>query len=120
VIEALGLQDMFIIGYTKDGVPLTFKHPAVQSACMFFGETLCLIPYFYLRWKKRRNRRKMQADGIEAGPDTYDAPKPRSFYVKRVLVFAIPAMCDACATTLLNIGLFYTYVVSVWLSVGTT
>jgi hypothetical protein len=34
----------------------------------------------------------------------------RSFVMRRTLAFAIPTLCDATASTLLNVGLFYTYV----------
>lgn len=39
-------QDLAVVGELSDGSPINFRHPAFQSACMFFGETLCLIPYF--------------------------------------------------------------------------
>jgi hypothetical protein len=52
---------MTVVGTLPDGSPLTFKHPAVQSACMFFGESLCLIPYFYMRWRKRKAKRRNPA-----------------------------------------------------------
>jgi hypothetical protein len=55
------LQDITVVGTLPDGTPLTFKHPAVQSACMFFGESLCLIPYFYMRWRKRKAKRRNPA-----------------------------------------------------------
>ena len=35
-------------------------------------------------------------------------PMPRAFVLRRVMAFGIPTLCDATATTLLNIGLFYT------------
>eukprot|EP00882_Tetradesmus_deserticola_P026037 GHRQ01028645.1.p2 GENE.GHRQ01028645.1~~GHRQ01028645.1.p2 ORF type:complete len:107 (+),score=38.78 GHRQ01028645.1:668-988(+) len=54
-------QDMTVVGTLPDGTPLTFKHPAVQSACMFFGESLCLIPYFVMRWRKRKAKRRNPA-----------------------------------------------------------
>jgi hypothetical protein len=55
------VQDITVVGTLPDGSPLTFKHPAVQSACMFFGESLCLIPYFYMRWRKRKAKRRNPA-----------------------------------------------------------
>ncbi|KAF5837360.1 hypothetical protein DUNSADRAFT_4464 [Dunaliella salina] len=69
---------------------------------MFSGEALCLIPYFLLRWRKRTI--KAQQGILNNKP-----PMPRTFVVKRVAAFAIPTVCDATATTLLNIGLFYTF-----------
>lgn len=98
---AVKYQDMTIVGYLPDGNPVHFQHPAVQSACMFFGELLCLVPYAYLRWRKRSLRIKAGAAGRPL--------VAKAFKFNRMLAFAIPALCDACATTLLNIGLFYTY-----------
>ena len=69
---------------------------------MFFGESLCLIPYFLLRWRKSARR----AAGLE--PPSSRPKRPRSFFVRRALTFAIPALCDSITTTLLNLGLFYT------------
>ncbi len=34
---------------------------------------------------------------------------PTAYHVRRLLAFAVPTLCDATATTLLNVGLFYTY-----------
>jgi hypothetical protein len=31
-----------------------------------------------------------------------------SYLIRRTAAFAIPTLCDATATTLLNVGLFYT------------
>lgn len=95
---------MTVVGRLADGTPLTFRHPAVQSACMFAGEMLCLIPYFFLRHQRRK--------ALAAAGQPLSALPPeeqRSRNLKRFLAFAIPAMCDACATTLMNVGLYFTY-----------
>jgi hypothetical protein len=68
---------------------------------MFFGESLCLIPYFYLKWRKSSRRKA----GLE---EPSKQPKPRSFFIKRALVFAVPSLCDAIGATMLNLGLAYT------------
>jgi hypothetical protein len=96
-------QDITVVGTAPDGSPLLFKHPAVQSACMFLGESLCLLPYFYLRWRRRAAKR--------AVPGYVPLPHAEklSRRVARVLAFAVPTLCDATATTLMNVGLFYTY-----------
>ncbi|GAX77652.1 hypothetical protein CEUSTIGMA_g5095.t1 [Chlamydomonas eustigma] len=95
-------QDLAIVGYKPDGTPIRFKHFVIQSACMFFGESLCLVPYFILRWRKSMRRKA----GLE--PPSTLPKRPRTFFLRRALVFAIPALCDATGTTMLNIGLFYT------------
>lgn len=41
-----------MVGEDSKGRPLTFKHPAVQTAFMFAGESLCLIPFLLRRWWK--------------------------------------------------------------------
>eukprot|EP00198_Chlamydomonas_reinhardtii_P003361 XP_001692697.1 predicted protein [Chlamydomonas reinhardtii] len=95
-------QDMTVVGVGPDGKPLTFNHPAVQSFFMFFGELLCLAPHFLGEWRlaSSRSRVKRRQELQRRGP---------AFRLRRVLAFAAPACCDAVATTLLNIGLFYTY-----------
>lgn len=98
-------QDITVIGHTADGKDLTFKHPAVQSAFMFLGETLCLIPYFFLRWRKRR--RKIAEFGAPVVSSSSRSNK-RTRRLRITAAFALPAFCDAGATTLLNIGLYYT------------
>lgn len=45
------LQDMVVVGTTDEGKPVFFRHAVVQSLLMFFGESLCLIPYYFLRWR---------------------------------------------------------------------
>ena len=98
------LQDITIVGHTATGKPLTFSHPAFQSACMFLGEFACLLPYFctYLRSKPKK-------------PEG-EAPRFRheswSHKLQALAAFALPALCDSAATTLLNIGLILTY--SLW------
>jgi len=65
------------------------------------GEFLCLIPFALTVWSDHRA-------GSKSG-------RPRGFHsetndhkVRTLLSLLLPTLCDACATTLLNIGLFYT------------
>lgn len=97
-------QDLVVVGHDSKGEPRYFQHPVVQSAMMFLGELLCLIPYtvsfLAQRWAE--------------GPDTAHGggirERRRSAHsIQALLAFSIPAACDACGTTLLNIGLFFTY-----------
>ncbi|KAI8462765.1 MAG: hypothetical protein J3K34DRAFT_527501 [Monoraphidium minutum] len=96
-------QDIIVVGYDKDGNPLYFKHPGVQSAFMFLGECLCLLPYFIMRWRRQKAKRL----------DPAYVPVPRdekmARRVARITAFAVPALCDAVGTTLMNVGLFFTY-----------
>jgi drug/metabolite transporter (DMT)-like permease len=70
---------------------------------MFLGESLCLIPYFYLRWRRQKRKRL----------DPAYVPRPhhekRSRRIQRIMAFAVPTLADACGTTLMNVGLFFTY-----------
>jgi drug/metabolite transporter (DMT)-like permease len=97
------VQDITVVGVDSAGKPRYFQHPAVQSACMFLGESLCLIPYFYLRWRRQKRKRL----------DPAYVPRPhhekRSRRIQRIMAFAVPTLADACGTTLMNVGLFFTY-----------
>lgn len=95
------LQDITVTGRTDAGKLLTFSHPAFQSACMFLGEFLCLIPFLCSLWAKQRQK------GHEADLQN---PEKRTLRQKLVVVgiFALPALLDSGATTLLNVGLILT------------
>ena len=65
------------------------------------GEFLCLIPFAATVWSDQRAAAK--------------SGRPRGFHgesanhkLRTLLSFLVPTLCDAFATTLLNIGLFYT------------
>lgn len=91
------------MGHTRSGAPLTFKHPAVQSACMFAGEFLCLLLYVAMQWCKRKAPQPDLLHGqLSLEPET------QRHSLKCLLSFALPTVCDAAATTLLNLGLFFT------------
>lgn len=67
---------------------------------MFLGEALCLVPFALRRWWKATKR---------AGQQSEEEAAARSRQLRRSFwVFSLPAMCDAAASTLLNLGLFYT------------
>lgn len=104
-VNGFCLQDLVVIGHKDDGTALTFRHPAVQSAFMFLGEMLCLIPYFYLRYKKKESR----ARSGTAYVSTLSAEEKQTRNTNRIFAFAVPALCDACGTTLMNVGLYFTY-----------
>lgn len=99
----MALQDITVTGTDARGRELTFKHPAVQSAMMFLGEFLCLIPFFIHYWHSSAGSR---ATGKQASPGFRG--ETAAHKLKTLLTFGLPAFCDAGATTMLNIGLFYT------------
>jgi drug/metabolite transporter (DMT)-like permease len=89
---ATKIQDGVVVGSDDAGKDILFKHPAVQTAFMFAGEALCLIPFFINQW-------------LKSDTASLDTSRFRS----TALAFTLPALCDAGATTLLNLGLYYTY-----------
>ncbi|KAL4457997.1 hypothetical protein ABPG75_012862 [Micractinium tetrahymenae] len=98
---ATKLQDNVVVRHDAAGQPVRFRHPAFQTAAMFLGEALCLVPFALRRWWKAAKR---------AGQQSEEEAAARSQQLRRSFwVFSLPAMCDAAASTLLNLGLFYTY-----------
>lgn len=67
---------------------------------MFLGEALCLLPFAARRWYKAATRATPLSAEEQAA---HDHRLRRSFWV-----FGLPALCDAAASTMLNLGLFYT------------
>ncbi|KAL6776941.1 hypothetical protein ACKKBF_B19575 [Auxenochlorella protothecoides x Auxenochlorella symbiontica] len=92
----LKLQDTEVVGHRPDGTPITFRHPALQTACMFAGEALCLIPHFIWRWSRRGVRTPTDRAASDAR------------HRAAAWAFGLPALCDAGGTTMLNLGLYYT------------
>jgi len=70
-----------------------FQHPAVQTLAMFIGETLCILAFLVVL---RRERGHVSAED----------EKRKKF---PIYTFALPAMCDMTATTLMYIGLLLTH-----------
>jgi drug/metabolite transporter (DMT)-like permease len=89
-----------VVGRDRHGRDVRFRHPATQTAFMFGGEALCLIPFAISRFL-----RPAPAAGGGGGMQEDKASHIRA----TMAAFALPALCDAGATTLLNLGLFYTY-----------
>mmetsp|Transcript_24077 Transcript_24077/g.61723 ORF Transcript_24077/g.61723 Transcript_24077/m.61723 type:complete len:585 (-) Transcript_24077:194-1948(-) len=127
-------QDMTVVGHTEDGQEVYFQHPSVQCGFMFFGEFLCLVPYFAWKWVLKRKRQggdatdrtrisrmvtspselDMLAGRVQPHPNA--AANTRCFpfcpsykTMRKVLAFFIPAVCDAAATIMLYTGLMFTY-----------
>ena len=71
-----------------------------QTAAMFLGESLCLLPFLLRRWYKAATR----AAALSAGEAAAASARLRGAF----WMFALPALCDAGGRTLLNLGLFYT------------
>lgn len=97
-----------------------FSQPVWQTLQMFLGECLCLLPVFYSRmmkrWRERRDAGKIalpadNANGdVEAGQDTNEAQEENDVKTEAAAAFSffLPALCDICGTTLMNVGLLFT------------
>lgn len=94
-------QDSVIVGADAAGRPIAFFHPGFQTACMFAGEALCLVPFALQRWARRHSVRR-------AALSVDERAAARRRLHKAALAFAVPTLCDICGTTLLNTGLFFT------------
>jgi drug/metabolite transporter (DMT)-like permease len=113
---ATKIQDGVVVGTDSAGKELLFKHPGLQTAFMFAGEALCLIPFFIGQWIRSdtatvstpRNQQQLSsADG--SGNSNTAGKTTAAMFRSTALAFTLPALCDAGATTLLNLGLYYTY-----------
>jgi len=82
-----------------DGTQKKFNHPFVQAIGMFLGEMLCMLAFWFTRWRASRQPR-------DPYPDITDTNAPKKF---NPLIFLAPALCDMTATSLQYIGLTLTY-----------
>lgn len=142
------------MAHTYDMQPITFYHPAVQCACMFLGEFLCIFPFLWQQWSqwsKKQAVASAAAQAINQGPPLdfvhgsavtdpllrsrlpqglglspplasrgqFPPSRESSFqepgtsragedFSQSVFVLALPTLCDATSSILLNVGLFYT------------
>lgn len=104
-------QDESVVGHLKHGQPVTFKHPAVQSGLMFAGEFGCLIIYIIITCSKSKQQ-SVDTSTVQFQDSLSPAAEPdrHSRHTWRAgLAFLLPACLDALATTLLNLGLYYTF-----------
>eukprot|EP00731_Ephydatia_muelleri_P024425 Em0016g696a len=74
-----------------------YDHPFFQAATMFLGEALCYVAFKI--WFLYRN---LQKKDLSTFGDQKFNP----------LVWAIPAMCDLCGTSIMYVGLTWTYAAS--------
>ena len=83
----------------RDGVLRPFNHPFVQAVGMFLGEMLCLLGFkvLYLYYKSKDYTNDQLPPSISGN---------RHF---NPFIFALPALCDLCSTSIMYIGLNLTY-----------
>ncbi|KAH8130448.1 hypothetical protein LI328DRAFT_139673 [Trichoderma asperelloides] len=92
-----------------------FNQPVIQTAQMFVGEMGCwlvvALAAAYRRFASKRSPAQngyqtigsSQPDGVDDDAPEDDQPSVLRGY--RILLLALPAICDICGTTLMNIGL---------------
>ncbi|RLV91946.1 Solute carrier family 35 member F6 [Spathaspora sp. JA1] len=83
-----------------------FEQPAIQTLQMFVGEFSMFLVY-YLVYKVGQSKRRGEYVRLN------EQEEGQTEEIKEISIFsniklAIPAVCDLCGTTLLNIGLVYT------------
>ncbi|PNP48800.1 hypothetical protein TGAMA5MH_00254 [Trichoderma gamsii] len=97
------------------GHRMYFNQPVIQTAQMFVGEMGCwLVVALTAAYRRFASKRSPAANGYQAigssqpnGADD-EAPEddqPSVLRGYRILLLALPAICDICGTTLMNIGL---------------
>lgn len=92
-----------------------FNQPVIQTAQMFVGEMGCwLVVALTATYRRFISKPSPAANGYQAiganRPDGLDdeAPEddqPSVLRGYRIMLLALPAICDICGTTLMNIGL---------------
>lgn len=93
----LGITLKMMDSMTVKGYP--FEHPFLQGAIMFIGESLCIFVYMY-----QRQQLVKEHGSIQASPGMRQAAKEGMKTEINPLLFAIPMLCDATASTLLLIA----------------
>jgi drug/metabolite transporter (DMT)-like permease len=76
-----------------------FEHPFFQSLIMFIGESLCIFVYMFQNYKLVK-----EYGTIQASPGMVQAVQEGMKTDVNPLIFAIPMLCDAVASTLLLIA----------------
>jgi len=72
--------------------PRSFRHPFFQAVLMFMGESFCLVVF-------KLSNAVARYQGKDTTPSADFSP----------LIFLIPALCDLTATSMLYIGLTFTF-----------
>merc|ERR1719188_327218 len=85
-----------------DGTQKSFNHPFLQATGMFLGEMMCMLAFWYTKWRTRRQQNSaFPTQENEASQERFNP-----------LVFLPPALCDMTATSIQYIGLTLTYAAS--------
>ncbi|KAJ4855461.1 nucleotide-sugar transporter domain-containing protein [Trichoderma breve] len=111
-------QDKQCVRNCEDENParhIFFNQPVLQTAQMFVGEMGCwLVVGAAAAYRRLASKRSPAERGYQAinsnrtdGDDdeTLEDDQPSVLRGYRILLLALPAICDICGTTLMNIGL---------------
>jgi len=104
-------------GYGKDGVYHQFKKPWFQTEAMFIGMFGCLVVYEVMRCvqraKAKKNAHLSENQPLVNSEEEGKKAKPEIPVWKQYCLVCLPALCDMCATAMMNIGLLW-IAPSVW------
>ncbi|KAF3076413.1 hypothetical protein CFAM422_000938 [Trichoderma lentiforme] len=111
-------QDKQCVRNCEDENParhIFFNQPVLQTAQMFVGEMGCwLVVGAAAAYRRLASKRSPAERGYQAinsnrtdgdDDDTLEDDQPSVLRGYRILLLALPAICDICGTTLMNIGL---------------
>lgn len=116
-------QDQQCVANCSDPDPskhTKFSQPVLQTAQMFVGECLCVIPPVVAlarsRWGARRGKGRYTAlptsiqeeESDPVSTNNGEAATASSLWSPHAVYFALPAICDLTGTTLMNVGLILT------------
>ncbi|PWN28336.1 hypothetical protein BDZ90DRAFT_218716 [Jaminaea rosea] len=116
-------QDQQCVANCSDPDPskhTEFSQPVLQTAQMFVGECLCVIPPVVAlarsRWGARRGKGRYTAlptsiqeeESDPVSTSNGEAATAASLWSPHAVYFALPAICDLTGTTLMNVGLILT------------
>ncbi|KAH0575769.1 Transmembrane domain-containing protein [Spironucleus salmonicida] len=79
--------------------PIEFNHPYIQTFFMFIGEFACLGVWLVLECIRKARGKELAL--LKEGKIFYK-------FFPHTFLFILPTLCDVAATTLYNIGLFFT------------
>lgn len=103
-------------GRNQHGDTVQFKKPWFQTEAMFIGMFGCLIVYEIMRCNQRRKARDPARAALltDEKPQVNEQGKKKQMAVwKQYCIVCTPALCDMCATAMMNIGLLWISA-SVW------
>ncbi|KAK2612954.1 hypothetical protein QQS21_001065 [Conoideocrella luteorostrata] len=112
------VQDNQCVRNCKGKRPVLFEQPVLQTAQMFVGEMGCwLVVALMAAYRRVASRPSPEAIGYQQVSTTdtgndqndnipkLDAEGPSILRGFRIVLLALPAICDICGTTLMNAGL---------------